>query len=187
MSAEFSSYRDSIRSSLKSWPELSWLSRFLQTPKPAGGDKTSAQVFNFIGNRFIASESNSTAASIFKATEDDTEGSLLRIVVISHGKSWDVDRDIIDAVCSRYGVDPRFIASHFDYSTIWDEENYPSDLHENQFAWNLGDDTMSPLSMQLDSCFSFAYKEQCLSVAIHEKHSRTTCKGSSSLNSIYHQ
>lgn len=95
MSTTFSAYRDSINKSLSSWPELSWLNRFLQTPKPADGDKTFAHVFKLVGGRLLESPNYGTAASLSRALEREARNSRLRIVLIGHGDSWDVDRDIL--------------------------------------------------------------------------------------------
>lgn len=124
----FSAYRDSLRAHASQWPELSWLDRFLHAPKPANGDGTSARVFELIGNRFIKSEVDGTAASFSKAIEAEAHNSRMRIVLVSHGQSWDVDRDFVDIVCSKYRLDPRFVANHFDYPGIRDEKNHPRDL-----------------------------------------------------------
>ncbi|KAI4113106.1 MAG: hypothetical protein LQ338_008233 [Usnochroma carphineum] len=189
MSTQFSTYRDAINRSLHEWPELTWLNRFLQAPSPADGHGTSAQIFELIGtrfrNRFAAFESDGTAAAFSQALEVETKDSRLRIVLIGHGESWDVDRDIIDVVCSKYNVDPRFLAKHFDYPDIRWEKNCPPDIRlavenvnrdyiENKYTWDLGGDVMSPLSMQLDSCFFFAYDTQSLSLAIHREDDKVT-------------
>lgn len=185
MEVNFSSYRDSINASLRQWPELSWLNRFLQTPTPANGDKTSVHVFELLDNHFVESGTDSTAASLSQVLEVNVQSSRLRIVLICHGNSWDVDRNIVDIVCSKYSVDPRFVAKHFDYPDIRFEKNCPQDLRsavnkvndhysENKYIWELGGDVMFPLSVQLGSCFSFAYQMNCLSLAVCQKDDKET-------------
>ncbi|KAL8917771.1 MAG: hypothetical protein Q9208_007752 [Pyrenodesmia sp. 3 TL-2023] len=126
-----------------------------------------------------------TAGDFSQALDIEADGSRLRIVLLGHGPSWDVDRDMVDVVCSKYQVDPRFLVRHFDYITVQEEENCPGDIadaiaavdedyFENKYTWNLGGEVMSPLSMQLGSCFFFAYAAQCLSVAIHEEGHKVT-------------
>jgi len=170
MSKQFSTYRHSISASLGKWPELSWLNRFLQTPTPADGDRTSAQVFELIGNAFVTSGIDGTAASLLQDLEVEAPGSRLRVILIGHGQSWDVDRDIVDLICSRYGLDPRFVARHFDYPRILYERNRPRDFrlalenanhgpYEDTYTWDLGGDVMSSLSIQPDSCFFFSYED----------------------------
>ena len=187
MSTKFSTYRDLVRSSLSKWHELSWLARFLQTPKPADGEGTSAHVFELIENHFVASQTDGTAASLSQALEVEAQDSRLRIVLLAHGDSWDVDRDLVDIVCSRYRIDPRFVAQHFDYPSIDREKNCPRDLrlaidelrqrtYRDQYPWDHGGDVMSSLSMQLGSSFFFSYKKECLSLAVHQEHGKITCK-----------
>ncbi|KAL9620226.1 MAG: hypothetical protein Q9160_005235 [Pyrenula sp. 1 TL-2023] len=183
----FSTYRDSIRASLIHWPELTWLNRFLQTSKPDDGDKTFAHVFELIDNRFVGSEAQTNATSFAQAIEANVPGSRLRLVLICHGQSWDVDRDIVDVVCSKYDIDPRFVAKHFDHPAIRYERHCPRDLRralnevdedffQSEYTWDLGGDVMSPLSFQLGSCYYFAYEKECLSLAIHPEKPRRTGK-----------
>lgn len=183
----FSAYRDSIRTSLSHWPELAWLNRFLQTAKPNDGDRTFAHVFELIDNHFVASEAQFTATSLAQAIETKVQASRLRIVLICHGQSWDVDRDIVDVVCSKYSIDPRFMARHFNHSAIRFERNCPGDIgvalqrvdhlsFNNQYSWDLGGEIMSPLSMQSGSCFFFAYEGECLSLAVHRERFQDTGK-----------
>ncbi|KAL8822560.1 MAG: hypothetical protein Q9191_006706 [Dirinaria sp. TL-2023a] len=184
MPTRFSAYRDSIRSSLSKWPEFSWLNRFLQTPKQADGDKTSAYVFELIGNRFVASQADDTAASLSQAIDFEVQGSRLRVLLVVHGESWDVDRDIVDLVCSKYSIDPRFVARHFGYPRNQWEKNCPGDLRHaiqeydlystGECSWDLGGDVMSSLSMQLGSCFYFSYENECLSLAVHRERGKVT-------------
>ncbi|KAL8725697.1 MAG: hypothetical protein Q9181_006315 [Wetmoreana brouardii] len=185
MSTVFSAYRDSVRRSLNQWPELSWLDRFLHTPKPANGDATSAQVFDLIGNRFVASEPHGTAPSFSQALGVEAQDSRLRLVLVGHGESWDVDRDIVDVICSRYSIDPRFVAQHFDYQHIRREKTCPRDLrlalekvdanyYLNKYTWDLGGDVMFSSSAQLGSFFSLTYETEGLSLAVHNQVQRVT-------------
>lgn len=184
MSTPFSTYRDSINRSLSHWPELSWLDRLLQTPKHATGDKTSAQVFDLVGNRLLESSNVDTAASSSQALGSQAPDSRLRLVLVGHGDSWDVDRDMLDVVCSRYRVDPRFLARHLDYPTVHYEKHCPPqikaavevnrDFFLNKYTWELGGDIMSHLSLHLGSCFFFAYASEGLSLTIHREDHKVT-------------
>ncbi|KAL8716988.1 MAG: hypothetical protein Q9225_005724 [Loekoesia sp. 1 TL-2023] len=185
MSTTFSAYRDLVNKSLSRWPELSWLNRFLQTPKPADGDETFTHVFELVGVRLVECQNDGTAASLSRALESEAHNSRLRIVLIGHGDSWDVDRDILDVVCSKYSVDPRFLARHFDYPGIQFEKNCPRDFRHaiqevsqdcnKQYTWDLGGDVMSHLSLQqLGSCFLFAYDSESLSLATHQEDLKVT-------------
>lgn len=186
MSTSFSTYRDAIsRSSLTHWPELSWLSRFLQTPKPASGDETSAKIFDLVDDRLLESNDVDTAASLSQALESQVPDSRLRLVLVGHGDSWDVDRDMLDVVCNKYDVDPRFLAKHLDYPTIRCEKHCPSHLRHavqsadddfllNGYSWDLGGEIMSHLSLQLGSCFFFAYASECLSLMVLQEDLRVT-------------
>ncbi len=102
--------------------------RYLQTPVPADGDRTSGQVFELIGNGFVTSGIDGTAASLSQSLDVEAQGSRLRIILIGHGKSWDVDRDIVDPICSRYSLDLRFVAKHFHYPGVEYEPNCPRDI-----------------------------------------------------------
>lgn len=155
MSTPFSSYRDAItRSFLARWPELSWLSRFLETPKPTNSDETSARIFDLVGDRLLESGNVDTVASLSQALETRSSDSRLRLVFVGHGDSWDVDRDILDVVCKRYDVDPRFLAKHLDYPTIRYEQHCPPQLYRaiksadqdfylNKYTWDLGGEISS--------------------------------------------
>ncbi|KAI4147067.1 MAG: hypothetical protein L6R39_003248 [Caloplaca ligustica] len=197
MSTRFSTYRDSINKSLGKWPELSWLNRLLQTPKPADGDETTAQIFDLVGSRFCASDVYRTAELFSQGIETKVRDSWLRLVLVGHGQSWDVDRDMIDVACDKFDVDPRFLAKHFDYLTIKWEKRCPPDIrsafnnystftdgdfHEDEHFWDLTSDILSALSMRPGSCFFFAYEDQCLSLAIHPEDENVT-HGESSLDS----
>jgi len=76
----------------------------------------------------VTSGSDGTAASLSQDLEIEAWGSRLRVILVGHGESWDVDRDSVDLICSRYSLGPRFVAKHFDYQGIQDEENCPQDL-----------------------------------------------------------
>lgn len=186
MSTSFSEYRDSINRSLGDWPQLSWLNRLLQTRKPVDEDATLGKIFELIGDRCVGSRTYKSAADFSQALDVERNDSQLRIVMIGHGRSWDVDRDMIDVVCSKYDVDPRFLVKHFDYPTVQWEKNCPGDIssgindvnndyYKNTYTWDLGGEVLSPLSIQSGSCFFFAYDDQCLSLAIHEEDHRVTC------------
>ncbi|KAL8705278.1 MAG: hypothetical protein Q9201_001609 [Fulgogasparrea decipioides] len=185
MSTEFSAYRDSVHRSLNQWPELSWLDRFLRTSTPANGDPTSPQVFDLIGNRFVASETDGTAASFSQALGVEAQDSRLRLVLVGHGESWDVDRDIVDVLCSRYSIDPRFVAQHFEHPGIRFEKNCPRDIclaldevdkdfFINRYTWDLGGDVMFLSSAQLGSYFFLTYMSEGLSLAVHNEDLRVT-------------
>lgn len=161
--------------------------RYLQTPVPADGDRASGQVFELIGNGFVTSGIDGTAASLSQSLDVEAQGSRLRIILIGHGKSWDVDRDIVDPICSRYSLDLRFVAKHFHYPGVEYEPNCPRDIplaleevnhdpYPNQYTWHLGGDTMSSLTIQPGSCFFFSYKDKCLSLAIHQNDPKVTCE-----------
>ena len=187
MATTHSAYRDRVHNALGRWPELAWLKRFLQTPKPATGqeDETVAQIFDLNDSHFTTSGPEAIATSFSEALEVEQTGRL-RVVLISHGFSWDVDRDLVDVVCSKYSLDPRFLAKHFDYPSIRYEANCPRDLrdaeervnfnyyNEVEYPWDLGGEVFSQLSTKLGLCFFFAYQNECLSVAIHEEDLHTT-------------
>ena len=184
MSTDIPSYRQRIAWSLSNWPELSWLHRFLQTPTPANGDYTYANVFELIGHHFVAVSHDGDGVPLSQALEDRAEDSRLRLVLITHGDSWDVDRDVVDTVCNKYSLDPRFVARHFDYPDIQHELNCPEDLYhaidrlytKDDYPWELGGDLMFSLSMELKSCFFITYMTECLSFAIHQQENRSTRK-----------
>lgn len=186
MATTHSAYRDSVNSALGRWPELAWLNRLLQTPKPSTvQDETVAQIFDLHGAYFRTSGPEASPTSLSQAL-DVEHFERLRVVLISHGDSWDVDRDLLDVVCSKYSLDPRFLAKHLDYPKIRCESNRPRDLRNavesvNEhyylsagYTWNLGGEVFSQLSTTLGSCFSFAYEKECLSIAVHEEDHKVT-------------
>lgn len=184
METTHSSYRERVHSALGRWPELAWLNRFLQTPKPATvEDETAAQIFDLDGTHFTTSGQEASAISLSQALNVEQIGRL-RVVLVSHGDSWDVDRDIVDVVCTKYSLDPRFVAKHFDYPKIRFEDNCPRDLFSaikrvnnssrNKYTWDLGGEVCSQLSTKVGLCFFFAYEKECLSVALHEEDLNTT-------------
>ncbi|MDI1492664.1 MAG: hypothetical protein OHK93_004446 [Ramalina farinacea] len=149
MATTHSAYRERVHNALGRWPELAWLNRFLQTPKPSTvRDETIAQILDLHDTHFTTSGEEASATSLSQALDVEQTGRL-RIVLISHGDSWDVDRDIVDVVCSKYSLDPRFVAKHFDYPWIRYEGNCPPDLfkaiervdddsYTNKYTWDLG-------------------------------------------------
>jgi hypothetical protein len=54
--------------------------------------------------------------------------SRLKAVVVSLGDSWDVGRDMVDVVSTRFDLDPRILMGHFDYSYCLKEANCPLDI-----------------------------------------------------------
>ena len=187
MAGQFSAYRDCIKDSLSRWPEFSCLNRFLQTSKPANAHATSAHIFDLVDNRLVPTGTDYSAASFSENLAVQVQGSRVRVVLICHGDSWDVDREIVDVACSNYGIDPRFVARHFDHSQIRFEKNCPRDLldsieevnnnyYEHRYSWDHGGLLMSPLSVQLGSCYSIAYKTDCLSIAVHHEGDKISCE-----------
>ncbi|KAF2237992.1 hypothetical protein EV356DRAFT_332540 [Viridothelium virens] len=185
MSIGFFRYRDSVRESLDEWPELSWLNRFLQTPSPVGGSETSAQVFDLIGTHFIASPIDGTPGSLANMLNTQSQDSRFRVVLLCHGDSWNVERDVVDVIGDRYDVDPRVMAKHFDYREIKRESNCPVDIRQglvnvdrdyisNKYTWKLGGDLICSLSTPLNSWFSFNYDHECLSFVVRKDSSKTT-------------
>ncbi|KAL8685603.1 MAG: hypothetical protein Q9218_007658, partial [Villophora microphyllina] len=71
------------------------------TPTPADRDATSAQIFDLTSDRFVASDIHNTAASFAQALEVEAQKSRLRVILIGYLESWDVNRDIVDVLCSR--------------------------------------------------------------------------------------
>ncbi len=61
--------------------------RYLQTPVPADGDRTSGQVFELIGNGFVTSGIGGTAASLLQYLDVEAQGSRLRITLIGMGRA----------------------------------------------------------------------------------------------------
>ncbi|KAL9059752.1 MAG: hypothetical protein Q9162_001053 [Coniocarpon cinnabarinum] len=190
MSNEFSKYRDALRDCVRRWPELVWVHRFLQTSKPANVDSTYAQTFDFYDGRVAASDVFYDPASFSAALVRQVQSSRLRLVLVCHGESWDIDRDIVDVMCSRYDLDPRFVSQHFDYPDVKFERNCPRDIsdahkaadhdyYENKYEWKMGGSLLPPWSLQLDSHFRFAYRRECLSLKILREESGATRKASS--------
>ena len=185
MAINHSAYRERVHNALGRWPELAWLNRFLQTPKPATvRDDTAAQIFDLHDTHFTTSGQEATAGSLSEALNVEQTGRL-RVVMVSHGASWDVDRDIVDVVCTKYSLDPRFVAKHFHYPDIRCEHSHPRDINEairkvnedcyhHKYSWDLGGEVFSQLSTKLGLCFFFAYQRECLSMAIHEEDLNTT-------------
>ena len=185
MATTHSAYRERVHNALGRWPELAWLNRFLQTPQPATVyDETIAQIFDLDDSHFTTSGQEATAGSLSEALNVEQTGRL-RVVLVVHGDSWDVDRDIVDVVCSKYSLDPRFVSKHFDYPGILNEGNCPRDIYEaiqnvnedyltHEYSWDIGGEVFSQMSTKLGLCFSFAYQKECLSMAIHEEDLNTT-------------
>ena len=195
MSAEFGSYRETVRKCAAKWPELEWIHRFLQTPKPADANDTYAQTFDFIDSSVVESDVFRTPRLFSETLNNPLPGSSLRVVLVCHGDSWTVDRDIVDVACAKYDLDPRFVSQHFDYPYAKWEKNCPRDISkalaavddhyfENKYTWSLGGAIISSLSLQLSGHFCFAYKHECLSLKVLEEASGTTRKQSWLLNVV---
>ncbi|KAL8832900.1 MAG: hypothetical protein Q9170_004680 [Blastenia crenularia] len=166
-------------------PTLGPTRLLLQTPKPADGDEMTAHVFELTGEHLVECQNDGTPASFSRTLDSESPNSPLRVVVVGHGNSWDVDRDILDVLCSKYNIDPHFLARHLDYPTVWYEKHCPRDLchgvekadrdyYKKKYSWDLGGDVMSHLSLPPGSCFFFAYRAYSMSVAVHQEDLKVT-------------
>lgn len=176
--SEYCQYRDTVNESLQHWQELAWLNRFLLTPTPSKREDTSAIVFDLIDQRMKQTEISKDAASFSKFLNVESHRSTFRLILVEHGESWDIDREMLDVVCSKYNVDPRFVASHLGHSEIHYEENCPNDLARDigllnrgakcrRYDWSLGGELANTLSFSGGSVFFFSYRTMALSLAVH--------------------
>ena len=118
------------------WPELTWLNLFLSAQVENVAEKTSVSVLTLQGQRLVPHESPLNAKSLHAELWYPSAVSNLRVVLIGHGESWDVDRDIVDVVAARFDLDPRFLMRHFDHKYDWVEKECPLEVKKNMRAMN---------------------------------------------------
>jgi hypothetical protein len=131
------SYRLYISQETRSdWPELTWLNRFLSAQVENVAEKTSVSVLTLQGQRLVPHESPLNAESLHAELWHPVAFSSLRVVLIGHGESWDVDRDIVDVVAARCDLGPRFLMRHFDHKYNWAEKRCPLEFKKNIRSMN---------------------------------------------------
>jgi len=93
---------------MRRWPQCRWLFEELFSKNCSPDSITSVSfIDNHDGNRL--EESNNIELMLKSASLRITT----RIVVLVHKGPDNVDRDILDKICSAFDIDPLFVMSHF--------------------------------------------------------------------------
>ena len=175
MEPAYTKYSDAVHAALQHWPELAWLNRFLQTPQPSGGEATSAIILDLVGDTLQPSRTAEDADAFHELLKTIEPGIKYRVVALLHGLTFDVDRSMVNVLCDRYQLDPRFVSKHFAYDDVHDERNCPQDMLSNFCDEHaLRGEIMCPLSVSDGSCFTFTFGEDCLSLALHQEEDSIT-------------
>ena len=100
-------YRQKL-SQMRQFPQCRWLldELFLKSPSPHSNTSISL-IDNHDGHRL---EENTDLESMLKSASLRIT---TRIVVLVHNGPDNVDRDILDKICSAFDIDPLFVMSHF--------------------------------------------------------------------------
>ena len=117
------SYKDIVSARRSERPEYEWLQTFLEHPGPCNSE-TLAVVFDSDGETLIErgqfSADTPQFSRILAARPSEVR---TRYIVVSYQQSWNVDRSIVEKLCSTYNVEPDFFREHFYYHDIYSEDN----------------------------------------------------------------
>ena len=108
LTADHSIYRDLIHESLNDWPEFAWLNRFLHTPKPLDTPDTEVFICDILDGRAQIHKVENDLSKLQTELLSEPPSSCIRFVLVSYSESWDIDRNILDAIAYRFAIDPRF-------------------------------------------------------------------------------
>ena len=180
-------YHQALSESLERWRELDWLKRFLTTAIRADEivQNTHATFLELRGQRLVPFAQAENVRILNRILEAPETNSNLRIIIFTHGESWDVDREMLDVVCQKYKIDPRFLVNHLGHAGVHLERNCPKDITLDVgglqrgnngaiYNWKLGGELANNASFQTGSAFFFSYENSALSLAIDRDSARTT-------------
>ena len=171
----YQSYAEYVRHLQDEWPELAWLDRFMNTKVPGPHGETTVGICDLVREKLVYHDFSGDPDRLGDALSSNPQDSPLRVVVLTHVDSWDVNRQIVDVLGAKLDVDPRFLMSHFNHRKSYLEACCPGDISWSvaranplmdldKLGWNFDGDPFALPGAHSDSFCRVEYSTEFMSL-----------------------